>query len=47
MTYSVPRTSAIALGVAAFVSLSTLSAADPQRPRDGSKPRANDCGSFA
>jgi hypothetical protein len=27
MTYSVPRTSAIALGVAAFVSLSTLSAA--------------------
>jgi hypothetical protein len=27
MTYSVPRTSAITLGVAAFVSLSTLSAA--------------------
>lgn len=27
MTYTVPRTSAIALGVAAFVSLSTLSAA--------------------
>ena len=27
MTYSVPRTSAVALGVAAFVSLSALSAA--------------------
>ena len=56
MTCRVPRSSAIALGVAAFVSLSTLSAARadssaepaPTPSADGSNPRAdNGSGAFA